>query len=79
MTTIHRAAATPIPHGRQPVAPGDCHGASCTLYLEVFSRVRGGAASGIEPPDLLITMRPYHAFYGVYQRQQSQFSHLWVQ
>ena len=33
---------------------------------------------GNRTPDLLITRRPYHAFYGVYQRQQLQFSHLWV-
>jgi hypothetical protein len=26
--------------------------------------------------DLLITRRPYHAYYDVYQRQQFQLSHL---
>ena len=43
--------------------------------LRLFSQVRGGAASGNRTPDLLIT-RPYPAYYGVYQRQQLQLSHL---
>ncbi len=34
---------------------------------------------GNRTPDLLITRRPYPASYGVYQRQQLQISHLWVQ
>jgi hypothetical protein len=34
------------------------------------------AASGNRTPDLLITRRPDTAYYGVYQRQQLQFSHL---
>ena len=38
--------------------------------------VRGGAASGNRTPDLLITRRPDPAYYGLYQRQQLQVSHL---
>lgn len=37
VTTIHRPAATPIPHGRQPVAPGDCHGASAPIKIHSAS------------------------------------------
>jgi hypothetical protein len=35
-------------------------------------QVRGGAASGNRTPDLLITRRPDHAYYSVYQRKQLQ-------
>jgi hypothetical protein len=40
--------------------------------------VRGRAACRNRTDDLLITRRPYHAYYGVYLRQQLQFSHLWA-
>ena len=49
---------------------------SPALPLGLFSQVRGGVASGNRTPDLLITRRPYPAYYGVYQRQQLQLSHL---
>ena len=56
---------------RRVAMPGTC-------LTSAFALVRGGAASGNRTPDLLITRRPYHAYCGVYLRQQLQFSHLWV-
>ncbi len=49
--------------------PGAC-------LTSAFALVRGGAASGNRTPNLLITRRPYPAYYGFYQRQQLQVSHL---
>ena len=49
-----------------------------TYLTSAFALIRGGAASGNRTPDLLITRRPDHAYYGVSQRQQLQISHLWV-
>lgn len=65
-----RGATTLRPRGQNPLLRSD------SVWKEPL--VRGGAASGNRTPDLLITRRPYHAYYGVYLRQQLQFSHVWV-